>query len=208
MKKTLLAIFLIVSALLSAQKVKFGAKAGLNVSTLTGDLGDTSSKAGFYGGVYTRIPISSSKFSFQPEILFSMQGAKEKDSYTMFIEHETIKANYKFNYINIPLMLQYEIIPGLRGEFGPQFGFIVTKKYDIDNYYYYNNILKEELHISGTAKNLKTFDFGLNVGANYELKNGVNFSARYNFGLTNLIDDSDYSVKNSVFSIGVGYTLK
>ncbi len=49
-------------------------------------------------------------------------------------------------------------------------------------------------------------DFGLNFGLGYKLDSGLNFSARYNLGLSN-IDDSDSNVetKNSVFQFSVGY---
>ena len=50
--------------------------------------------------------------------------------------------------------------------------------------------------------------FGLDFGLGYKLENGLNFSARYNLGLSNIreiTNDYDFSLKNDVISLGVGY---
>ncbi len=54
--------------LTSSSKIKFGLKAGLNVSNLSNM--DMNSKAGFYGGAFVNIPVSKD-FSVQPEVLYS-----------------------------------------------------------------------------------------------------------------------------------------
>ena len=85
MKKGLLLLILMGLGFtnVNAQKFKFGAKAGVNISTIKGDNEDaygnvTSVNIGFQG----ELPISE-KFSFQPEMLFSGQGfiVREKPLY-------------------------------------------------------------------------------------------------------------------------------
>ena len=76
MKKILLtaaAVFALSYA--NAQDVKFGAKAGLNLSNFTGDVENTSTKVGFQVGGFAEIKISE-KFAVQPELLYSLQGTK------------------------------------------------------------------------------------------------------------------------------------
>jgi hypothetical protein len=188
-------------------QVKFGAKAGLNISNFTGDTENSKSKEGLYIGGYVRIPIAS-KFSIQPELLFSMQGAKEKTAYPYYepIRDDyfwgTAEADYKFNYINIPLMFQYEVIDRLRLEAGPQVGLNVGSKFKLKFKEGYRSYF-----IKADADELKMINFSLNVGGNYELQNGLNFSARYSCGLSNISEDSNSDVKNPVFSFGVGYTF-
>lgn len=126
MKKILLplAVILLTSGAY-AQSVKFGVKAGLNVSTFTGDDSDEAeSLTGFHVGGVAEIKFTD-KFSLQPELLYSTQGAKASVS---GIEggvayNADIKA--KVSYINLPVMAKYYVIPGLSLEAGPQVGFKV-----------------------------------------------------------------------------------
>jgi hypothetical protein len=88
-------------------------------------------------------------------------------------------------------MGKYYVTKGLSLEAGPQIGFLLSAKND-------NTDVKNSF---------KTFDFGVNFGLGYKLENGLNFGARYNFGLSNInnLDDSSSKYKNGVFQIYVGY---
>ena len=82
MKKLLLFAAVAVFGLsnVNAQEVKFGAKAGVNFATITGDeTSGVDSRTAFHIGGVAEIVISE-KFSFQPELLYSGQGAKESYS--------------------------------------------------------------------------------------------------------------------------------
>ena len=158
MKKILLlAVFTILGfANVNAQEIKFGAKAGLNFSTVNG--GNSSNidyVTSYHVGVVSEIPISE-KFSFQPEIMYSRQG------YTF--NNDVIA----MNYLNIPLMGKYYVTKGLSLEAGPQIGFLLSAK---------NEGVK-------VTNSFTTFDFGFNFGVGYKLENGLNFGARYNLGVT------------------------
>ncbi len=194
-------------------EVSFGAKAGLNVSTIGGDFGvsdfdtynDTKSKIGFHVGGLAELKISE-KFSLQPELLFSQQGAKAEFRDPDFPE-DNFDTKTTLSYVNLPIMAKFYPIEGLSIEAGPQVGFLVSDK--------------TELSAPGvpdmdddTAK-YKTFDFGLNIGAGYKMENGLMFQLRYNFGLTKIDDTPDdvnfgilgdtFSRKNRNFQVSVGY---
>ncbi len=176
----------------NAQKIRFGAKAGVSISKITGDdLGDLNMRTSLLIGGVAEIPISD-KFSVQPEILYSAQGAK-KDS-----EGVGAELVYKLDYINVPVMAKYYIIEGFSIEAGPQIGFLISSKIDWE---------AEGESGSEDIEYLKSVDFGLNFGLGYKLDNGLNFGARYNLGLSNLndFDNSDNNIKNSVIQISVGY---
>lgn len=168
----------------SASPVRFGIKAGLNVATINSD--DAKAKAGIYGGVFANIPVASD-FSVQPEVLYSGMGAKNKD-------YSSVKLN--LDYISVPVMVQYNVLPALYVEAGPQFSFAINKKIkgdggsvDVDNYY-------------------KGFDFGLGLGAGYYIAQGFGVTARFVAGLTDIIKDNntnDNAIRNSVFQVGVAY---
>ena len=166
-------------ASMQAQEVNFGLKGGFNIATATGDNSkDFDAVTSFHFGAMAEIPLSE-KFSFQPEVLYSGQGISINDD------------TLELKYINVPLMGKYYVAKGLSLEAGPQVGFLVSAKA-------YGNDVKDSF---------RTVDFGLNVGVGYKLENGLNFGARYNFGLTNINDISGNNDKNSnaVFQASVGY---
>ena len=195
MKKSLLLLFAMVFGLvnLNAQEVTFGVKAGVNFSDITGD--DVDSFKGLtalHVGVMAEIEFSE-KFSFQPELMFSAQGSDYEDTF----DGETYKGTVKTHFINVPLMAKYYVIEGLSIEAGPQIGLLLSAK---DEYEGDEEDLKDYL---------KSLDIGLNFGLGYKLDNGLNFAARYNLGLTDFNDDTDFlgdsSYKNSVIQLSVGF---
>jgi hypothetical protein len=179
--------------------VGFGLKAGTDVSFVTGDIAIMESKEGFFGGVYARIPLGG-KFSFQPELLYVMQGWKSSDDDS---PKNTVKMN--LDYIQLPLMFQWEAGTGFRIELGPQIGVLVSAKNKYEG-------------ISLNAKDVfNKFDAGANFGLSYEFY-GFNIFTRYNLGLTNILDDETSvsvglwekkkaKVYNQVISFGLGYTF-
>jgi opacity protein-like surface antigen len=197
MKKVLLIVVVTLLGLgnLSAQEVKFGAKVGLNSSNLRGDM-DFDSKIGFNVGAFAEISLSD-KFIFQPELLFSTQGAKFEGS------DANATVSIKVNYLNIPLMLKYGVTDKLFLEFGPQLGFLLSgkSKFEVT---YGGETVSEEQDIKDSSK---SFDFGLNFGASFDVAENIMIGARYNLGLSNINDDDrdDDKIQNAVFSLSVGY---
>ena len=190
MKKIILALTVMVSTFSLAQESKkssstgvtFGAKAGLNISTINTD--DAKSKAGFYGGAFANIPVAT-VFSVQPEVMYSAMGAKT--TYNSEI-------SLHLDYITVPVMFQYNILPEFYVEAGPQFGFAVNKK----------------LKAYGVSANIDEaysgFDFGVGLGAGYYFMNKYGITARYVAGASDIYKNNDYdAVKNSVFQIGLAY---
>ncbi len=120
MKKIILSAFAVMAfGFANAQEVKFGAKAALNVASLTGDVvDDASSLIGFQVGGFAEIKLSD-KFAIQPELLYSTQGANSDDF-----------GNLELGYINIPVMAKYYVVESFSLEAGPQIGFLVSAKDD------------------------------------------------------------------------------
>ena len=198
MKKILfvVAIAIAVHGNVNAQNVKIGVKVGLNLANLTDNfVGDDSDiKIGFNSGLFAEISLSD-KFIFQPELLFSKQGAKnEETNYSL-----------KLNYLNIPLMIKNVVADKFAFEFGPQIGFLLSanKEYEATSS---GETVSDKLDVKDYYKSI---DFGLNFGATFDVSEKVIIGARYNVGLSNIIDDEDTEkdlyLKNSVFSMSVGY---
>jgi len=193
--------------LANAQEIKYGVKAGLNLSTLTGDVAyyDVKSKAGFHVGGFVEFKITD-KFSVQPELLYSAQGAKLRYSSADEFSSTIDKQNIKLGYLNIPVMAKYYVIKGLSIEAGPQVGFLLSAK---NEYNIYSSI-SEDLSGSGEddiKDDSKSVDFGLNVGAGYEFTQNIFVQARYNFGLTSISENAsnEFDPKNGVLQVSFGY---
>lgn len=204
MKKILLlaGVALVSLTSLQAQEFRFGAKAGVNFANQSGD--DTEfykNKTGFHIGGFVEIPLTD-KFSVQPELLYSAQGAKIDESEDGF----SFEAKYKMDYINIPIMAKYYIIEGLSVEAGPQVGVLVSAKAEVEESFMGESD-SEEFDFKDESS---TLDLGIGVGAAYRLTNGLFFSARYVLGLSNVNDfegSDDYKQQNRVIQLSVGFAL-
>lgn len=187
----------------NAQEVKFGAKAGVNLASLSGDnTDDLDGRTSFHVGGVAEIMISE-KFSVQPELLYSAQGAKESSE----DEFEKIESTLRFDYINLPIMAKFYVAEGLSIEAGPQVGFLMNAEAEVE----YTDKEFPEFSASGTQDikdDASSIDFGVNFGFGYKLESGLNFGARYNLGLSNINDyegSDDNKVNNSVIQVSLGF---
>ncbi len=196
MRKILLVAALAISAVAANAQATFGVKAGANFSSIKasgeGEDDNSDMKVGLNIGALANVPISE-MFSFQPEVVFSMEGGKE--------EEDDIKVTLKLNYINVPLLLQYNA-SGFIAETGPQIGFLMSAKGKVEG-------LGEEVE-----EDIKEEYEGINlswaIGLGYKMPSGFGVNARYNLGLSNIDkDDSegDFKTKTNTIQVGVFYTF-
>lgn len=169
----------------NAQEVKFGAKAGVNFSTFSGDVENADGKVGFQVGGFAEIKISE-KFFIQPELMYTTLGTKGDEMGITFTQTA--------DYIVLPVMAKFYVADGFSLEAGPQIGFLVGAKI-------------KALDESIDAKELfNSTDFGLNVGAGYDFTENISAGLRYTLGLSNIAKDSgDASVQNSNFALALSY---
>lgn len=211
MKKILFTIACLISALtISAQRassssssffstekaeqpVTFGIRAGMNIANMTGDIENNKSRIGFNVGVNVDIPILQS-FYLQTGLYATQKGTKIEDDY------------YDEEYSAKPLYLQIPILASYRYNFsdktqlqfnvGPYFAYGISGK--VDDIDFFGD---DDDQFGG-----KRFEMGLQIGTGITF-NKIYVGAAYEFGLTNAIDEDDYSVKNSNFMINVGYNF-
>lgn len=200
---TVAALFSI--AVSTAQEVRLGVKGGVNFATLSGDnLGNIKSLTGFHIGALAEIPITE-QFAVQPEVLYSAQGGKYHEKGSELGVDYAYDVETKLDYIQIPVMAKYYVIDGLSIEAGPQISFLTSSKVEYEG-------SAGGITISGEddLDDASTVDFGLGAGASYRLPMGLFFTARYNFGLSNINDASDASdnkIHNRVAQLSVGYSF-
>jgi Outer membrane protein beta-barrel domain len=222
MKKLLFTVIAISSiSFLSAQKVKFGAKASLSFSKLSvtdpqvKDLPEGKFLVGFNVGGFAEISITD-QFAFQPELLYSAQGSKsERNSTTTdsfpgasFTSNTNVKSTLKTSYINIPLLAKFYATKELFFVAGPQIGFILNAKGSSSftslttqniGGVITNTSLNGELQEKDAKEYYNTIDFGVGLGAGYFFTENLFAEARYNIGLSN-----NYKQKDETFG-GVVY---
>jgi opacity protein-like surface antigen len=199
MKKIILTVSAVFAfGFMNAQETKFGVKGGVNFATITGDVEDVSMKVGFNVGGFVEIKVSD-KFSVQPELLFSTQGAR-----TEYSEGDGFNYDAKVNlgYLNIPVMARYYVADKFSLEAGPQLGFLLSAKVKAE---------ATEGGVTASAEedvkdDFESIDFGVNFGAGYDFTENLSVNVRYNLGLTNIAKDSvDDKINNSVLSLSLGY---
>lgn len=192
MKKVFLMAVLLSAGIYSQAQIKYGVKAGANFYKVTGDEDFEASrktKVGLAGGAFVNFSLSET-FSVQPELLYSQEGNKQKEG--------DESANLKLNYINIPVLLQYNA-SGFYGETGPQVGFLTSAKIKYE--------MGGEEETTDVKDAFKSINFSWAVGLGYRLSNGLGIGARYNIGISNIVDAEGASAKSSGFHIGLSYTF-
>jgi hypothetical protein len=206
------AVMLLAVSPLFAEGMMFGVKAGLNMANVTGsDAEGASMKMGMVGGAYMSYELSK-MFVIQPELLYTMKGAKEKSVEEIGGVNVDIETSMKLNYLEIPLLFKVnfptegKIKPCLYA--GPAFGILISAKAKAKA-----SAEDASAEAEVDIKDLvKSTDFGIIAGAGvgYEMEKGMLFlEGRYEIGLTT-IDNPPAGViagdvKNSVISIMVGY---
>jgi len=188
MKKLVFLVFATGVFFTASAQVQFGLKAGANFATLAGNGSEgATTKVDFHGGGFAHIPIANS-FFLQPELVYSRQGAKATSDGVVF--------NINQNYLNIPVLAKYQHSSGLYGETGPQLGFLLAAN------------VSAQGSSEDVKSSYKSTDFSWAFGLGYMIPSmSAGINARYNLGLSNIAANTaaGYSVKNSVFQLGVFY---
>lgn len=159
-------------------------KVGVNMTSVT-EFNEPKMRVGFAAGLGAGYQISD-KSAITADFLYSQQGVKS----------DLVDGTYKFDYINIPILCNYYVAPGLALKAGVQPAFIVSAKASVNG-------------VDVDWKDaMSSFDLAIPVGISYEFSNIV-LDARYNVGVTKIFngDKTDYTGKNSVIQITLGYKL-
>lgn len=206
MKKiTILFVLLCVGLTVHAQeetdtqkKLSFGLKAGSNLSWVMGAPSfELSPRVGFHFGVMSELSLSK-RFSLQAELLYSQQGGIRIQTIPLTSGNVTQTTEYRFEYLNLPILAKYYIKKGWSVEAGPQIGVLLSASEK-----------RNGLELDTTSR-FDAIDFSAAFGTSYKFDNGLNVSARYHFSVRSMINGSirSPSYYNGVFQFSVGYFFK
>lgn len=158
-------------------------KVGVNIANLSELKGDA--KVALAAGAELEYQ-ATDMVSFSAGVLYSMQGSKwggGKADIPLLGTVELKSQKLNTGYINVPVMANVYVVPGLAVKLGLQPGFCISKD----------------------KTDAKTVDLSIPVGLSYEISNFV-VDGRYNFGVTKAFDTT--KAKNSVFQITLGYKFE
>ena len=192
---SVLIALLLISGTVSAQ-LRFGAKAGLNISSqkisVLGLSLTTDSKIGPYVGVFAEYEVND-ELILQPELAYSSLGSN------FSFGNESSSTNV--NYIVLPVVLKYKI-SNLSIGAGPQLGLLVSANAKSDG-------MSEDV-----SDSFRTTDFSALLNTDYEVNENIVIGLRYQIGLSNIVPstasssdffDSSATGKNNSFQFSVGY---
>lgn len=169
---------MLVCGLVANAQMTITPQVGATLANLTNTT-DSKMKIGLVAGANLEYPVNDA-FSVSGGLLYSMQGCKIKD----------VDDAIKMDYLNIPILAQYQVAEGFKIKAGVQPGILMSAKWgDAD--------FKDDC---------KSLDISIPLGVSYEISDFV-IDARYNFGLTKTNKNGDDSVKNSVIMLTLGYKI-
>lgn len=146
---------------------------------------ETKPRLGFVGGVYFYHRFRNSRTAIQPEILFAMQGS---DFNYTDVEDLDYTISFKYQYVNLGVLLKVYPFAGFHFAAGPQVGFNVANT-NID---YRSNRpdLGPDLQIQQSLREVLKgeTDINVNLGIGYDFEFGLSVEARYSLGMKDVIE--------------------
>lgn len=213
MQKTIAKVTLLLSLFcffnssnLGAQEARFGLKAGLNYSSVVGDLADgLKFRFSGHGGVFIEMELAYN-FALQTELLYSSQGfqfssdllAIENNGGT--IDDNDFRTNVQLNYLTIPVLGKFALNDRLDVEFGPQFGFLLNQVSKIKNLDQRDETVPDNrTSISGDFQ----LDYGVVAGLNLNINDALSIEPRFYIGLRNRLNGLESALQNYNVTIQV-----
>src|ERR1700722_3608306 len=152
-----------------AQSFHFGIKAGTNLSQITGRSFNDEFQWGFSAGAFAELNFTS-KWGIQPELLFNQTKTQTASDFYQVYNEGFNSTSVSLNYLSIPILASYKILPLLSIQVGPQFGILMNTSQTIT---------------SNASNAFKSGDFSMVGGAQVNI-GGFKAGARYVYGLTDI----------------------
>ena len=174
---------------------------GFGHRTTTGP-GTKSPALGGFAGLTTDFRLNK-YLSFRPSLTYAIKGYY---SYEWSLFGEESEENLRLNYITLDIPIKYVAPSGWCFHFGPQAGYLI-----VANFTDYEGVTNN----AALKKKIKSIDYGLIVGAGYQLKNGLCFNLTADLGLRPILkprddrfyDDSILGGNNMLFTTGISYLI-
>jgi|GEM_PF-6788705 len=161
----LIAVFF--ATIISAQELKIGFKAGLNVTSLRNsfdEFNDNKPRTTFSlnSVIELRLP---GKIGISIEPGYIQKGGTVRSN----IQFNSPEAEVRYDYIQVPTLLNIYLIEKLFLSLGPEFAFLINAK---------NKLVQSEA--------LNEFEISASIGINFMVTDKIGIGAKYNRGFSRL----------------------
>jgi len=196
-----------------AQGIRFGVKAGANLSNLAGDVVNQDqfkNRFGFQGGVMVNFGLGDI-LSIQPEVLYSQKGFKYADQqFTVLNNTYRNTGSVRYDYLDVPILVRVRAA-GIFFEVGPQYSYLLNVSTDRTQTIN-GNVVSTAGSGTSNLDNVKRNELGYVGGLGYQASNGVMLGVRYSGAFTDFAKDgysnNDFrNARNSTFQAYVGVLL-
>ncbi|MGE4170401.1 MAG: porin family protein [Candidatus Margulisiibacteriota bacterium] len=173
---------------------EMGLKLGANLANWSGASVSTQGKVGFQLGGFVKQDLSD-KFSMRYELLYSQKGANYSSSVTDGSNTYAVSYADNFDYVELPVLFQYQAMPMLSLYAGPYVSYLLTAK--------------THIAISGASvdvdqlPNVNALDYGAIAGLGVTLGNWV-VDLRYELGLAD-VNKTGSSIRSNNMALSAGY---
>ncbi len=194
-KLVLLSFALIVGSIAFAQIPGFsiGPKIGTTFSKFTTDEDQIKEemKNSFFFGAFVRL---GNKIYLQPELLVMSRNGLLKDENT-----QESQVTLKIHTIDVPILLGIKVLDlkaaNVRVMAGPVASFVIDKNITGENW---NETINED--------DFKNMNWGLQFGAGVDVL-FLTLDVRYEIGLNDVSKLENFSLKNNMFTVGLGWKI-
>ena len=172
-------------------QLKFGAKAGANITKVDGRSFKDEFRYGYHAGGFVEIGLGG-KLGLQPEVLFNQYQTRVDSSFKNVYKNAlnfSGNRDVKLNYLSVPILLNYKLANILSLQAGPQFGILLDQGTTL---------------LNNGKEAFNKGDFSMLAGAQINISK-IRVSGRYVVGLNNINDIDDQNEwKNQGFQVSLG----
>jgi opacity protein-like surface antigen len=219
-KQILLILSVLISTFTFAQLTPaFGVRAGVTSAGVRGNAADNLNKlldftgglikpknsTGFLAGVYANVPLTGN-ISVEPALYYSQKGYELNGGLNLkgveFLG-ASAKAKLQLQYIDVPVLLKANF-GGMQLFAGPQISYLTRADLRTTAGVLGINLLSKTT--DATAQ-FNPWDVAVTGGIGYQLTNGVNIMASYDYGLSKMDANKNVSSYNHAVKIGLGISF-
>lgn len=177
---TLIAVF---TVMVTHAQVTTGLKLGMNFANYRQNKNDKlyDTRIGINAGVVAQIHLFE-KLYLQPELLYTQKGAR-------FPSNVPVNGRIVLNYVSLALQPACKIIPELQVSVGPEVGYLVKNKWDVNDPIF-----------ASLGKNHHGWDVSINYSLAFFPSRDVAFELRYQRGI--------HAVNQATLTDGLGNEIR
>ena len=194
-------------AQLNILEVDLGIKLVANLSQVEGKYWENGYKTNFMGGAF--LSIGGPMFGGQIEAIFTQATYQSGEGFNDLYKDlfnagkESVQnSSYKVNYLSVPVMVNFKVLPRIKLQAGPQFSKVVT-------------VIDKEGMFRDAKDIFKSGSIDAVAGIWVDLPFRLNAGARYVIGLSNMNSEDgntytqkiDDTWKQKTLQIHIGYTF-